>query len=32
VLPVHRKLIGDGVLYIWSLEDGPRSKVPGFVT
>jgi class 3 adenylate cyclase len=32
ILPVHRKFMGDGMLYIWSLEHVPRSKVPGFVT
>jgi len=32
VLPVHRKFMGDGMLYIWSLENVPRPKVPGFVT
>jgi hypothetical protein len=32
VLPVHRKFVGDGMLYIWSLEQVPRAKVPGFAT
>jgi class 3 adenylate cyclase len=32
ILPVHRKFMGDGMLYIWSLEHVPRPKVPGFVT
>lgn len=32
ILPVHRKFMGDGMLYIWSLEYTPHSKVPGFVT
>jgi class 3 adenylate cyclase len=32
VLPVHRKFMGDGMLYLWSLGDVPRSNVPGFAT
>jgi class 3 adenylate cyclase len=32
ILPVHRKFMGDGMLYLWSLEKVPNSKVPGFVT
>jgi class 3 adenylate cyclase len=30
--PVHRKFMGDGMLYLWSLEHVARSTVPGFAT
>lgn len=32
MLPVHRKFMGDGMLYLWSLGDAPAAKVPGFAT
>src|SRR5262245_8401129 len=32
ILPVHRKFLGDGMLYVWSFQDNADSEVDEFLT